>query len=347
MGKAGRFACIVTPIALTLASLICILIVGLSGSSKTQNLNSQFYFMKADTSKFSAVPDAVLLSNVDPNNKLLGDAFKTGISTHVHLRDFYTISLLNYCNGTISNDVGRIDDCSPMRSSFWFDPIAVWGLNQATADAVPKNVHNILQTYRQAVRWMFIAYVVAFAATALELVLGCLAIFSRWGSFVTTLVAGASINQVSALFILAASGLATGIYATVVATFNTALKPYNISTSLGRGALSVTWLAVAFSWAAFFFWFVSICCCSGRSNGGRRRDRGSRSEKAPYNYEMVDEPDKSGLAHHRHHNQPPTSATGIPPASPSQFPAPPFSGPPPHQAYGQPNAYEPYRHTAV
>lgn len=45
MGKAGRFACIFTPMALTLASLVCLAIV-LSGQAYSNDLSKQLYFFK-------------------------------------------------------------------------------------------------------------------------------------------------------------------------------------------------------------------------------------------------------------------------------------------------------------
>ena len=46
MGKAGRFACIFVPMALTLASLICIILVGLGGTNKSSSTLSNLYFFK-------------------------------------------------------------------------------------------------------------------------------------------------------------------------------------------------------------------------------------------------------------------------------------------------------------
>lgn len=44
--------------------------------------------------------------------------------------------------------------------------------------------------------------------------------------------------------------------------------------NMGTSALAVTWLAVAFSWAATWFWLFSICCCSGKSNPHHRGNKG-------------------------------------------------------------------------
>ena len=52
----------------------------------------------------------------------------------------------------------------------------------------PKQLQDGLNAYQTAAKWMFIAYIVAVSVTALELLVGMLAIFSRWGSLVTTII---------------------------------------------------------------------------------------------------------------------------------------------------------------
>lgn len=53
---------------------------------------------------------------------------------------------------------------------------------------LPDGAHKTLDVYKMVSKWMFIAYVVAFALTCAELVVGIFAICSRWGSCVTTLI---------------------------------------------------------------------------------------------------------------------------------------------------------------
>jgi hypothetical protein len=130
---------------------------------------------------------------------------------------------------------------------------------------------------------MFVAYVIALSITAGEILIGFLAIFSRWGSCVTTIVSGAS-----SLFTILAAITSTVISSIVVGAFNTTLKPYHIKTSLGGKMLAVVWLSVAFSLAAGLFWLFSTCCCSGQSgykrDGGIRR-QGTIAERTPYTHE--------------------------------------------------------------
>lgn len=49
MGKVGRFACIFTPMALSLAAFICLIIVFLGNWNKNDGNLTSIYFMKVRT----------------------------------------------------------------------------------------------------------------------------------------------------------------------------------------------------------------------------------------------------------------------------------------------------------
>ena len=157
---------------------------------------------------------------------------------------------------------------------------------------------------------MFALYVLALVSTIFTLVVGISAVFSRWGSFFTTFFAAAS-----ALFTLAASGVATALFVTIDGVLTKFLKPYEVHTSLGGNILRTTWVGTVFALGAGVFWLFSVCCCSGRSpwhkddrgygfrgvTGGFNDDltdgmgigRGRRRikvEKTPYTYERVGSP---------------------------------------------------------
>lgn len=83
--------------------------------------------------------------------------------------------------------------CSPRQASFWFNPVDVWDLKNTTLQNVlGDKMQNGLDAYRKVSKWMFAAFVIAACLTAAELVVGIFAIFSRWGSFVTTVVSSVS-----------------------------------------------------------------------------------------------------------------------------------------------------------
>lgn len=164
---------------------------------------------------------------------------------------------------------------------------------------------------------MFAAYTIAFWATVISIVTGILAIFSRWGSLITSGVSAVSLTlfpglapkqrsnfarvQVATLFTLAASITSSALYGTLVGTFKSVFKDYNIKASMGNRMMAITWLAVAFSLGASLFWVLSTCCCSGKSD---RRSRKPTVEKTPYTYERVESPYGGPPALNSHGNVP-------------------------------------------
>ncbi|KAI9690600.1 MAG: hypothetical protein M1820_009995 [Bogoriella megaspora] len=285
MGKGSRLIFILVPLGLTLATLVCLgLVWGAGWSHKTLQ---SFYFLKADTTQINLNPSS---SNTFAN-ALLQDFFNTHRDSG-QLADYYQIDLTSYCTG---KEGKSIDFCSKPVSNFWFDPTKVWGLDSGLEQLFPKEFHDGLKTYQTVAHWMFVAYMVAFWLTVGELVIGLFATFSRIISLLTSLVAG-----VASVFVFAASLTATILYSTLLGTINTALKPYNIKGNLGKSMYATTWLAVAFSLAAGFFWLFSICCCSPHSQGrkegkGRwpkrgRMGTGLMAERTPYTYERVESP---------------------------------------------------------
>ncbi|KAF2476445.1 uncharacterized protein BDR25DRAFT_277567 [Lindgomyces ingoldianus] len=306
MGKLGRFACIFVPMALTIASLICLILVFSGQLNKNMALQNDLYFFKADTKDFTENPDVLENSNLD--NVLLQAL--TGAAKSKDLKDFYQVGLWNYCEGdTDDKNKDTVTYCSPRKANFWFNPIDVWELKNTTAQQIfPDKLKNGIDAYHKVSKWMFSAYVIAICLTAAELVVGIFAIFSRWGSLVTTIVSSAQ-----TLFIVAAAVTSTALYGALAGTFESALKPYKIKASLGTKMLSVVWLGVAFSIASGFFWLISVCCCSGKS--GHKK---VVVEKTPYTYERVASPylghrDQGNELHNMPHSGTTTSGSAYEP----------------------------------
>lgn len=207
------------------------------------------------------------------------------------LADYYTIYLENYCSWN-GNDAYSY--CSPRTTSFAFDPITIWGLNSTTVEPLlPTSLRDGVATYKKLAGVMYAFYVIALAGSALTLLLGITALFSKWGSFFTTATAA-----LAGISTIVASTIATALFATLDEAVNhTALgDDLGITASLGRPILDVTWVSVLFAAGAWIFWFFSICCCSTRSpykshrgdgNGDRKR---VKVEKTPYTYERVGSP---------------------------------------------------------
>jgi len=310
MGKLGRFACIFVPMALTIISLVCLLMVASGQLNKDNKIQRDIYFMKADTSDFNDNPKAIqTLNNLNIDNNLLAALQKA--SSNLQLEDFYTVGLWNYCWGDEQPDGKQvIKDCSPRKNSFWFDPVEVWKLNQT--GIFDDKMDKALNAAHKFAGWMFASYMIAIVLTVAEFLVGLAAIFSRWGSLVTTIVSTAQ-----SIFVFAAAVTSTALYGSEVGIIESTMKVYNIHASLGKNMMAWVWLAVAFSTASGFFWTISICCCSGKSPHKK-----IKAEKTPYTYERVASPYVGASA----------------------GPAPAMA-PPAHSTSG--SAYEPFRHERV
>ncbi|KAF7716841.1 Uncharacterized protein PECH_006980 [Penicillium ucsense] len=317
MGKAGRIACIFTPYVLTIASLICIIMVGLGCTKSSSSTLNDLYFMRINLKDISSQGS----QTVTEIETILNDYGISGVSASQvsdvlgklqadsSLADFYQIGLWGYCDGKEdSHNATTVTECSKPQSEFYFDPFAVWGLNSSTVkDELPSEYNKIMNVYKTVSKWMFIAYIVAFAVTIAELVVGFFAICSRWGSCVTTLFA-----VLAFLFTTAASVTATVLFSIFKSSLGPTLKAYGIQVSMGTNMFAATWLAVAFSLGALIFWTFSVCCCSGRSPYGHRNEIKSRNltnEKAPYTYEPLGA-GQTPYGHQQHTSYPPPVAHG-------------------------------------
>jgi len=275
MGKAGRVACIFTPMLLTIASLICLLCVEIAGWTPNGSL-SGLYFFQADLTNLT-----VANAGSAAESSTLTAALSAAKASDV-LAEIYQIHLWNYCASGGSNTT--IVRCSARESEFYFDPVDAWQLNITSASeaatvkdgtaAIEQAVlgdagADAIKAYRTASKWMFIAYEISFWTTVATLVFGIFAVCSRWGSFLTWIC-----SFISSVVTLGAVLTSTILFSIVVTALNKVLQPYDVHLSLGTSSLTVTWLAVLFSWAATLFWLFSVCCCSGRSNPHHRSNSG-------------------------------------------------------------------------
>jgi len=159
---------------------------------------------QADTSNFTTDPQTILDKAKDEgdkfniNNDLL-DAL-TGAASSKELKDFYQVGLWSYCEGEKKDGVEKITYCSSSKTQFWFDPIEVWGLkNTSVQNVLGDDLQKGLNTYKKVAGWMNWAFIIATILTAAEFVVGFFAIFSRWGSLVTTILSTVRLLTFSAL----------------------------------------------------------------------------------------------------------------------------------------------------
>lgn len=123
--------------------------------------------------------------------KALAKGLEQAEASH-KLKDFYTVGLWNYCYGKYDDGAYTVTNCTEREAKFWFNPAKVWGLDDKVEDLFPHSLQKGLDAYKKVSGWLFVAYIIATVATAVQLVVGISAIFSRWGSFATTICAGVS-----------------------------------------------------------------------------------------------------------------------------------------------------------
>ncbi|KAJ5861793.1 uncharacterized protein N7529_009103 [Penicillium soppii] len=115
MGKAGHIARILAPYGLTIKSLICIIMVGLSCTTASSNLLYYLYVMR--------------IRNIFGGNGIsdtTANDVEAVISIHQDnsdIADYNNIGLLGYCEGEITNNKDNTTSCSKPEADFYFDPL--------------------------------------------------------------------------------------------------------------------------------------------------------------------------------------------------------------------------------
>ncbi|RMZ77075.1 hypothetical protein DV737_g4562, partial [Chaetothyriales sp. CBS 132003] len=304
MVNAGRVACIATPFILSLGALITLVLIFLAGTIDKSDTVDGFYFLKIDLSNLtvsgssgSSLSGLSAISTLDSsstNVTALGDALETAKDT-LGVRDYYTLYLRSSCSWYAQNE-SQYANCTSPTSYWWFNPITAWGLNStgtSVDELLSTSLREGLSTYHHTSKAVFLLYTAALTAVAATLLVGFTAIFSRWGSLLTTFFAGAA-----ATLFVGASAVATALFVILRTVLNHNLRDdYSVYSSVGSRSLVLSWIGAAFALAAGFFWLLSVCFCSGRSpyghgdgkRGGLRRT-GTRAEKTPYTYERVGSP---------------------------------------------------------
>lgn len=206
--------------SLTVASFLALTFCQVSGWHSNSLLDPNF-LMHADFGNLS-------VTSIDGGigRPELAEALSLA-STSGKLEDTYRIYLWNYCSGSRSSSevTHRESRCSERQSSFIFDPVGVFGLNATSSsrqlddsnktnntfvtaiDAIKDDLKSLetrvlggtasraLSIYRRVARWNFIAYQCAFWTTLVTIIIGLMAICSRWGSLFTWIMAAVSFNR--------------------------------------------------------------------------------------------------------------------------------------------------------
>jgi hypothetical protein len=330
MGNVGRFVCVGLPFALTVASLIALLVAALAGVT-----DKNLFMFRVNTTNLSISPASVikLVTSRSPEPFDFHDAKfleeKDTIQTtnitaqDLGLGDVYDVSLWGFCatyhNGT------KI--CSKMQYNWaeielnttknTVDSVNTMITLTGKKIALPKEVNDAINAFGAITRWTEIVFIIALLSLAIELFFGIFASCSRVLSCLTWLIAG-----VATLAVIGAASMATAMSVVVVGTVEGTAKFYGVQSEFNTRYLATVWISVAFAIAAGFFWFFTICCCKPDHS---RKNRNSHEKAFPPtgSYQPINE----------HHGYPHPAAG-------------------PQYGYGAPapsrvGAYEPYSHGRV
>jgi hypothetical protein len=198
MGKAARAVCIFTPWALTIASFACLVLITIPEWG-SKGILSDLYLFKANFTELD-----IMAPNL-PSDDLTA-ALKYSAESN-KLARVYEVHLYNFCERNSADSI--VTYCSPKMANYHFDPITIWSLDSANTDTMPTNTgagqhsamtkedeikllgevaQKALDAYRGGALLMFISYQISFWATLATILSGMLAVYSRFGSFLTWLL---------------------------------------------------------------------------------------------------------------------------------------------------------------
>ncbi|CAG7962496.1 unnamed protein product [Penicillium salamii] len=168
-----------------------------------------------------------------------------------HLPDFYFMGLWGYCQG--QKETMSYSNYSHPSASFSFDLLSILGsVSPAIKEMLPDENNKILAKYHEFSRWSISAYILGIAFTSLVTIFDVTTVLYSWGKLLLVIY-----SLSATIFITGASISVTVIYGLITGAF----KSIGVDASLGPHSFITTWLAVAFSFAAFLTWLIEMFCC--------------------------------------------------------------------------------------
>lgn len=287
MGNFGRYVCVAIPFALTLGSIVAMLIGGLAGVA-----DKSLYMFRVDLTNLSISPASVtnLINSRSPESvgfhdpTLLEEGSPEGAKTSnitgadLGLYELYDIGLWGYCytpqNGT---QVCTKPAFNWAETQLNITKNNIDSLVTATGQNVtlPKEITSAISAFGSVTRWTEIVFIIAIVALGVELFLGIFASCSRVFSCITFLVAG-----IATVAVCAAASLATAMSVVVVGAVEGTAKFYGVKADFNTRFLAAVWIGAAFAIAAGLFWLFTICCCApDHHSKSRKRSNHAESEK--------------------------------------------------------------------
>lgn len=286
----GRYVCVALPFILTVASIICMLIAGLTGV-----VNNNLYLFRVDVSNMSIdaatfatfinTADSVInkrdnidwhdskliedLTSIDTDGDGTADVDAAAIAESLSqdgtpiteadlgLAKIYDVSLWGYC-ATQQDDSRNCTKAEYNWAQKYLSTDAIVKFNELAGIniTIPSEIQSGIDAYIAINRWTEIVYVIAMIALGLELAVGLFTACSRAISCVTWLIA-----VIAVIAVIGAASMMTATAAVVIGTIEASAQQYNMSANFNNNFLAITWLGAALAVGASLFWLFSVCCC--------------------------------------------------------------------------------------
>jgi uncharacterized membrane protein len=278
----GRFFCVLLPFALTIGSIIFLLVGALAGVA-----DKSLYVFRIDVEDLSISPKDVK-SIVDdlnlkdfkldtrdvPQLETRAETIKDNITAELlGLDKYYDINLWGFCktdkDGKRKCEKPEFDWANKKLNTSY-----LIGADKNVQIELPEEIQNALTAFRTVTKWTEVVYIAAFLALAVEIILGIFSNCSRIVSCLTWIVAGIASVLVIASVVL--SGVVAG---TVVGAVEASAKFYGVKGHINGRFFACVAIAAAFAIAAGLFWMFTICCCKPESRSKDRKNRRSDGEK--------------------------------------------------------------------
>ncbi|KAI3395707.1 hypothetical protein diail_930 [Diaporthe ilicicola] len=317
MGNIGRIFCVALPFALTVASLIAMLVAGLSGvtdksmylfkinttdlsissSSITSLLSSRGLDQRdlsdsiiaatggssGDTSGLlasatSAAAAAGVTSAADAESAISGIVSGTNITaSDLGLANAYLVNLWGYC------EISQSGDKTCQKAQFDWASNASTSFQSKLDSVAGSSGENV--TIPDSIKTAMNTFSTVTKWTEVVFIIAYIAlgISLFLGIFANCSRAFSCctfiISAVAAVAVCAAAALATAMASVVVGAVEGTAKVYGVTGSINTSFLAAVWIGAAFAIGAAFFWMFTICCCAPDHSSSRGKTGGFGRKK--------------------------------------------------------------------
>lgn len=292
----GRVVCVALPFALTVGSIICLLVAGLAGVA-----DKNLYVFRANVTDLQFNPTSIDVDDVLSSRSLSirgdidwhspsllnkdtddsGSSSSSSSSSNVTAADLglgnlYDVSLWGYCVTKQDGDRTCKKPAYNWANNILNDTLEQFKTAADLADqdlVLPDTIETAMKGFATLTKWTEIAYIASMVCLGVELFFGIFATCSRAWGCVTFII-----NAVASVIVIAWAILSTVMATLVVGVIKSTAHWYGVKGNFNTAFLAWAWLGVAFALGAGFFWMFTICCCASSHHSSKRGGFRARSE---------------------------------------------------------------------